>query len=95
MPSTPIRHAHPGRCAGCNGTATCHARKVGGQDPVLICNRCTRNERRAMREHPNREHNLLRAYATGVEDIVRRTLLGGGDVLPRPQGFTRVGDSQA
>jgi len=46
-------------CAGCGDYRWCHWRKVGGQLPVLVCNRCTRSERRWLRQHPNTAHRAL------------------------------------
>lgn len=34
-------------------------KRDGGMAPMLICNRCTREERRYMREHPNTPHRSI------------------------------------
>lgn len=61
------RHLHI-VCAGCGDYAWCHARKVGGQSLVPVCNSCTRSERRYLRAHPNTPHRALTEH-TGPHSV--------------------------
>lgn len=50
-------------CAGCGDYRWCHERNIGGHSRLMVCNRCTRSERRYLRQHPNTPHRSLTGHA--------------------------------